>query len=132
MFTPEVFPIGGKALVEGEVRPVFGGYVIPKPLMKKLMRYVIFVGIVDVIVFAVFVVVVFVLLVGVIGRVADDDADLAPVLPLDALDIQFMRALEQNQSTTAIVAEKQRLRDITTTVDGVTTVAALRAMTCQP
>jgi len=36
---------------------------------------------------------------------------------LSALDIQFQRALEQNQSTTDIVAEKQRLRDITNLVD---------------
>ena len=32
---------------------------------------------------------------------------------LEAQDVLYMRATEQNQDTTAIVAEKQRLRDIT-------------------
>ena len=32
---------------------------------------------------------------------------------MEAQDVLFMRATEQNQDTTAIVAEKQRLRDIT-------------------
>jgi len=32
---------------------------------------------------------------------------------LEAQDVLFMRATEQNQDTAAIVAEKQRLRDIT-------------------
>lgn len=38
---------------------------------------------------------------------------------LVALDVQFQRALENGEDTTAIVTEKQRLRDITTvpTVD---------------
>jgi len=36
---------------------------------------------------------------------------------LAALDVEFQRALEQNQSTSNIVAEKQRLRDITNLVD---------------
>ena len=32
---------------------------------------------------------------------------------MEAQDVLFMRATEQNQDTTEIVAEKQRLRDIT-------------------
>ena len=32
---------------------------------------------------------------------------------LEAQDVLYMRATEQNTDTTAIVAEKQRLRDIT-------------------
>ncbi len=32
---------------------------------------------------------------------------------MEAQDVLFMRATEQNLDTTAIVAEKQRLRDIT-------------------
>ena len=50
---------------------------------------------VDLRVFAVLVVVVLVLLVGVVGRVADDDADLALVLALDALDVLVRHAAEQ-------------------------------------
>ena len=43
-------------------------------------------------------------------------------------DVLFQRALETSADTTAIVAEKQRLRDITTQVDSATTTAQLRAM----
>jgi len=50
---------------------------------------------------------------------------------LAALDVQYMRAQEQGASTTEIVAEKQRLRDITNMVDTLNTVAELRAITCQ-
>ena len=32
---------------------------------------------------------------------------------MEAQDVLYMRATEQNQDTTEIVAEKQRLRDIT-------------------
>jgi hypothetical protein len=45
-----------------------------------------------------------------------------------AQDIAFQRALEVNADTSAIVAEKQRLRDITTLVDTVTTVEELKAL----
>lgn len=38
-------------------------------------------------------------------------AERAPLL--DALDVQFQRALETGADTSSIVAEKQRLRDIT-------------------
>lgn len=36
---------------------------------------------------------------------------------LQALDVQFQRALETSADTSAIVIEKQRLRDITALVD---------------
>jgi hypothetical protein len=41
-------------------------------------------------------------------------------------DVLFQRALETNANTTAIVAEKQRLRDITNLVDSCTTTQELR------
>jgi hypothetical protein len=47
---------------------------------------------------------------------------------LDAQDVLFQRALETSADTTAIVAEKQRLRDITNQVDSATTTTQLRAM----
>lgn len=43
-------------------------------------------------------------------------------------DVAFQRALEINADTSAIVAEKQRLRDITTLVDTVNTVEELKAL----
>ena len=45
-----------------------------------------------------------------------------------AQDIAFQRALEINADTSSIVAEKQRLRDITTLVDTANTVEALKAL----
>jgi len=48
---------------------------------------------------------------------------------LAAQDVLFQRALETSADTTAIVAEKQRLRDITDQVDSATTTAQLRVMT---
>ena len=45
---------------------------------------------------------------------------------LDAQDILFNRALEGNADTSAIVAEKNRLRDITKQVDGMTTLDELK------
>lgn len=45
---------------------------------------------------------------------------------LVAQDVLFQRALETNASTTAIVAEKQRLRDITKLADSCTTTDELR------
>ena len=45
---------------------------------------------------------------------------------LEAQDVLYMRATEQNQDTTAIVAEKQRLRDITKIT--VTTLDELKAL----
>jgi len=47
---------------------------------------------------------------------------------LTAQDVLFQRALETAADTTAIVAEKQRLRDITNQVDSATTTAELRGM----
>lgn len=49
---------------------------------------------------------------------------------LEAEDIKFMQAQESGADTTAIVAEKQRLRDITNAVDSCTTIDELKAMSC--
>ena len=46
---------------------------------------------------------------------------------LEAQDVLFQRALETGADTTDIVAEKQRLRDITNDVDAMTTEAQLKA-----
>jgi hypothetical protein len=48
---------------------------------------------------------------------------------LQAQDVAFQRALEADADTTAIVAEKQRLRDITNDVDTLTTLDELKAIT---
>jgi hypothetical protein len=48
---------------------------------------------------------------------------------LEAQDVAFQRALEANADTSAIVAEKQRLRDITKLVDTMTTVEELKTVT---
>lgn len=53
-------------------------------------------------------------------------AERAPLLA--AQDVLFQRALESGADTSAIVAEKQRLRDVTSLVDGCTTTAELRAL----
>jgi hypothetical protein len=50
---------------------------------------------------------------------------------LQAQDVLFQRALETSADTAAIVAEKQRLRDITNLVDGCTTTEELRGLSCQ-
>jgi hypothetical protein len=50
---------------------------------------------------------------------------------LQAQDVAFQRALEQGADTTAIVAEKQRLRDITNLADQATTLDELKAITTQ-
>lgn len=47
---------------------------------------------------------------------------------LAAQDVLFQRALETGADTSAIVAEKQRLRDITALADNCTTTAELRAL----
>lgn len=47
---------------------------------------------------------------------------------LEAQDVAFQRALESNADTSAIVAEKQRLRDITNQVDTMTTVEELKGV----
>jgi hypothetical protein len=48
---------------------------------------------------------------------------------LAAQDVAFQRALETNADTAAIVAEKQRLRDITKLADAATTLDELKALT---
>ena len=47
---------------------------------------------------------------------------------LEAQDIAYMRAVESNQDTSAIVAEKQRLRDITQLADQATTLDELKSI----
>ena len=54
-------------------------------------------------------------------------ADRKPLL--EAQDILFMQAQEASADTSAIVTEKQRLRDITTQVDSMTTTTQLKAAT---
>ena len=55
-------------------------------------------------------------------RLRDDRKPL-----LEAQDILFMKAQEAGTSTSAIVTEKQRLRDITNQVDSMTTTDELKA-----
>ena len=43
-------------------------------------------------------------------------------------DVAFQRALETDADTTAIVAEKQRLRNLTNQVDGMTTLDELKTV----
>ena len=50
---------------------------------------------------------------------------------LEAQDILFMQAQESGASTTAIVTEKNRLRDITDDVDDCTTTDQLKALSCE-
>jgi hypothetical protein len=49
---------------------------------------------------------------------------------LSAQDVAFQRALESSADTSAIVAEKNRLRDVTGLVDGATELFQLRDLTC--
>ena len=51
-------------------------------------------------------------------------ADRKPLL--EAQDVLFMRAQETGSDTSAIVTEKQRLRDITEQVDTMTTLDELK------
>lgn len=53
-------------------------------------------------------------------------AERAPLL--QAQDVAFQRALESGADTTAIVAEKQRLRDITALVDQINTLEELKQL----
>jgi hypothetical protein len=53
-------------------------------------------------------------------------AERAPLL--QAQDVAFQRALEEGADTAAIVAEKQRLRDITTLADEATTLDELKGL----
>lgn len=52
----------------------------------------------------------------------------APLLA--AQDVAFQRTLESGGDITAIVAEKQRLRDITSLVDNCSTVDQLKSLSC--
>ena len=56
-------------------------------------------------------------------------ADRKPLL--EAQDILFMQAQESGADTTAIVAEKQRLREITKGVDSCTTTDQLKALSVE-
>ena len=53
-------------------------------------------------------------------------AERAPLL--QAQDVAFQRALESNSDTSEIVAEKQRLRDITKLADEATTLDELKGI----
>jgi len=48
---------------------------------------------------------------------------------LEAQDIAYMRAQESGDDTSVIVTEKQRLRDITSQVDSMTTLDELKTIT---
>ena len=50
---------------------------------------------------------------------------------LEALDVEFIKAQEAGTDTSAIVVEKQRLRDITNQVDNLNTVEELKAVSCE-
>ena len=54
-------------------------------------------------------------------------ADRKPLL--EAQDVAFMKAQEAGTSTSAIVTEKNRLRNITNAVDSMTTTNQLKAAT---
>ena len=47
---------------------------------------------------------------------------------LQAQDVAFQRAIEEGSDTSAIVAEKQRLRDITSLADQANTLDELKAI----
>ena len=49
---------------------------------------------------------------------------------LEAEDIKFMQAQESGADTTEIVAEKNRLRNITNAVNSCTTTDELKALNC--
>jgi uncharacterized protein YdaT len=49
---------------------------------------------------------------------------------LQEQDVAFQRALESGADTSAIVAEKQRLRDVTKAVDTVKTLDELKDLSC--
>jgi hypothetical protein len=56
-------------------------------------------------------------------------AERAPLL--QAQDIAFQRALETGADTSAIVIEKQRLRDITSLADSATTLEELKSISTE-
>ena len=55
-------------------------------------------------------------------------AERSPLLA--AQDVAFQRALESGGDTAAVVAEKQRLRDVTSQVDTCATLDELKALSC--
>jgi len=56
-------------------------------------------------------------------------SERAPLL--DVQDVLFMKALETGADTKAIVAEKNRLRDVTKLADSAKTLEDLLAITCE-
>ena len=56
-------------------------------------------------------------------------AERAPLLA--AQDVAYQRALEANADTSAIVTEKQRLRDVTQLADAATSLDELKALKVQ-
>ena len=52
------------------------------------------------------------------------------IILFEAQDIKFMQAQETGADTTAIIKEKQRLRDITKLVESCTTTDELKALSC--
>ena len=50
---------------------------------------------------------------------------------LEEQDIAFQRALESADDTSSIVAEKQRLRDVTKLADSAKTLDDLKALNCK-
>jgi hypothetical protein len=56
-------------------------------------------------------------------------SERAPLL--QAQDVAFQRALESSANTSAIVAEKQRLRDITQLADQATTIEQLKQISVE-
>lgn len=49
---------------------------------------------------------------------------------LEKLDVDFIKAQETGSDTSVIIAEKQRLRDITNQVDSMTTIEELKGAKC--
>ena len=60
--------------------------------------------------------------------IAKDKLRAERVSLLQAQDVAFQRALEQGTDTAAIVAEKQRLRDITNLVDQASSLDELKSI----
>jgi hypothetical protein len=57
-----------------------------------------------------------------------DKIRVARKLALEKLDVDYMRANEAGTDTTAIVADKQTLRDLPTQVDTATTTDEIKAV----
>lgn len=61
-------------------------------------------------------------------RVVKDQLRAVRAPLLNDLDVKYLRAMESGEDTSAIVAEKQRLRDITKIADSAKDLHALRAL----